>query len=223
MTTVLGIDSAGPRIGVALLHADTVHERVAEGGRGTERQLVGLVAELCDEAGIAARVIDAVAVSVGPGAFTGLRVGLATAGGLAQALGRPVVPLGSLEPRARQEGFGGDLLVMLDARKQRVYAAAWHDTERVRPAADVSPGEAVAWLSGPFRATGAGAAVYADAVTEAGGIVVADPTHPGVGQLVRLGAERIGMAIAPTALTPRYLREPDAVVKRDRGPRRSGG
>lgn len=216
MTTVVGLDTAGPRIGVALYHRGDVFERVADGGRGTERQLVGLVAELAGEVGVVRSAIDAVVVSVGPGAFTGLRVGIATAGGLAQALDRPVVPIGSLEPRAHQAGLGGPLLVMLDARKQRVYAAAWHDTSQVRPPADVAPDVALSWMASAFRATGAGARAYEAAVGVAAGTIVADPTHPGVGHLARLGAERISDGIEPTALAPRYLREPDAIVKRDR-------
>jgi len=203
VTTVIALDSAGPRIGVALLHDGAVAVRLADGGRGTERQLVGLVAELFDEAGVARSAVDAVAVSIGPGAFTGLRVGIATAGGLAQALARPVVPIGSLEPRALHVGLAGELLVMLDARKQRVYAAAWHDTELVRGAVDVSPTEAIAWMSAPFRAAGAGAVVYEEAVRAANGVVVADATHPGVGS-----------GISPTELVPRYLRAPDAVARR---------
>jgi len=216
VTTVLALDSAGPRIGVALLRGDAVVERIAEGGRGTERQLVRMVDELCVESAVPRSAIDAVAVSIGPGAFTGLRVGIATAGGLAQALGRAVVPIDSLEPRARQVGLDGRVLVMLDARKQRVYAAAWHDTELARPAADVSPRLAIGWMRpGPFRATGAGALVYEEAVRAASGAVVEDPTHPGVGHLARLGARRLAEGIAPTALVPRYLRAPDAIVKRD--------
>lgn len=215
MSTVLAVDSAGPQIGVALLAAGEVDERVAEGGRGTERQLLGMVEALCAARTVPRSAIDRIAVSIGPGAFTGLRVGIATAGGLAQALDRKVVPVDSLSPRAHQAGLGGELLVMLDARKQRVYAARFRDAMQIDAASDVPPEVAVGWMTSPFRATGAGAVAYRDLVVDAGGTVVDDPLHPGTGHLARLAATRPADAVRPADLVPHYIRAPDAIRRRE--------
>ena len=158
--------------------------------------------------------LDGVVVSRGPGAFTGLRVGLATALGIAAGVPCPVWACVSLDPRARVPRTPGlPLLVALDARKGRVYAALYGDDGEVLvPPADVAPEVAAAWAGGPFDATGEGAAVYADSFRSAGGIVVADPTDPCVEALAALGAAALargeGQDIAE--IRPLYLRAPDA-------------
>lgn len=174
----------------------------------------------CEEAGTRLSELDGVAVAAGPGAFTGLRVGLATASGLALAIGCPLWQGGSLAHRAL--GAGGDrVLAMLDARKQRVYAARYDGGRLAVGPADVPPEEALAWMQGPFVATGEGALAYADRVTAHGGTVAEHADDPCVHLLARLGAEALarGEGSDPVRVEPVYLRAADALPPGSRGGR----
>lgn len=215
MTAVLAIDTAGPVVGVALWDGTRGFERTARLSRGTEEQLPGLIDQVCAEGSVPLSALNGVAVASGPGAFTGIRVGLATAAGLAAALGVPVWASSSLLPRAVHAGFGGDLLVMLDARKSRVYAAAWRNDALLHAEGDVDPTVALGWVDRPFRVTGEGGLVYRELFEAAGGLVLADAEHPGTTALARLGAQAFarGEGLEPGALRASYLREPDAVPR----------
>lgn len=179
-------------------------------------RLVPWANEVCDEAGISLSELDGIAVVVGPGAFTGLRVGLATAIGWALALEVPVVGVSSLETRQR----GAADLVMLDARKGRVYAARYEDGVRVDGPADVAPSVALAWMptDSPFLVAGEGAVVYRDEVEACGGRLIEDVSDPAVGRLVHLGAASLqrGEGQDARTLQPVYLREPDATPPKRR-------
>lgn len=208
---VLALDTAGPVVGVALSVDGRTRSRVERVTRGAEARLVPWALELCGEAGIRLADLDGVAVAAGPGAFTGLRVGLATASGLAMAIGCPLWQGSSLESRAL--GARGDrVLAMLDARKQRVYAALYGAGALARGPADVPPEEALAWADAPFVATGEGAVVYEEQVRAAGGVLAPDTTDPCVDALARLGAEALarGEGGDPLHVRPVYLRAPDA-------------
>ena len=101
------MDTAGPVIGVGVLTDEvclTKHERVR---RGSETRLIPWLIELTEQAGVALRDCQGVAVAQGPGAFTGVRVGLSTAAGLATSLNVPVLPVMSLAPRAEQARLSG--------------------------------------------------------------------------------------------------------------------
>lgn len=208
---LLAIDTAGPVAGVAWVHGPLVAVRTDRVARGTEARLPGWIAEVAAEANGSLPDLRGVVVAAGPGAFTGLRVGLATAGGLAQALGIRVWPVPSLVPRAQRAGLGGKLLALLDARKGRVYAALWDGDRLVRGPHDVPPEEAAAWAEGPFRATGEGALVYRATIEAAGGRVVGGADDPGLPFLAH-AAE--GEGVAPDTLSARYLRPADAEPRR---------
>lgn len=215
MSVVLAFDTSAPVVGVGLLADGATIVRTERVIRGSERRLMPLASELLSIAGLSPAQLDGIAVAAGPGAFTGLRVGLATACGLAQAIDRPVLPTMSLLPRALRVGTDHPLLVLLDARKSRVYAAGWRDGARCHPPADVPPEEAVRWLGGAFSATGEGAVVYREVVTAAGGIVLPDAELPGVGALAIEGAAALarGEGVDPAEVRPTYLRAPDAVKR----------
>ena len=214
---VLAVDTAGPVAGVALFTDGAVTSRTERCLRGTERVLVPWAESLLAEAGVGWGDLDGVAVAVGPGAFTGLRVGLATALGWATALRRPVVPMSSLSTRA-QRGVPGALLCALDARKGRLYAAAYREGVQVEAEGDVAPEEALRWFDGPFSATGEGALVYADRIQAAGGTVLAGADDPAVVTLAERGALalRRGEGRPAAEVVPTYLRAADAVPPRSR-------
>ena len=211
----LAFDTAAPVIGVGLYVKGRVRTRTERIRAGSETRLLPFVQELLAEAELPASAVELVVVASGPGAFTGLRVGLATAGGLAQALEVPVVACSSLASRARAAGGPMDrpLVAMLDARKNRVYSQTWYPDGRVSEPGDLLPEAAWADLQGSFRATGEGAVVYREQVEAAGGSLVSEPLRPGLSGLAELGVQRAaeGMTLPPWQLRPEYLREPDAV------------
>ncbi len=202
---LVAIDTSGPVIGVALWCDGDVRVRTERVARGAEARLVPWIQELCAEMGVALPALDGLAVGVGPGAFTGVRVGMATAAGLAMSLDRPLWGCDSLSPRGAR--VGPRSLVLLDARKGRVYAAAFDGT-MTHPPADVTADVAVRWLAAPFLATGEGALVYADIVRAAGGTLADDADDPAVDALARLGAAALGRGQGkpPNEVVPTYIR-----------------
>ncbi|GAA3394716.1 tRNA (adenosine(37)-N6)-threonylcarbamoyltransferase complex dimerization subunit type 1 TsaB [Cryptosporangium minutisporangium] len=192
-------------------------EHVVVDARRHGEALAPGIAVALGEAGITVGDLNAVVAGVGPGPFTGLRVGLVTAASLADALGIPAYPVCSLDavvpdPSVRA---GRPLLVATDARRREVYWAVYdaagtrvHGPDVAKPAdlrARLDAGELGA--VDDLLAVGSGAALYADAL----GLPVAEPLYPSVAGLARLGADRV-LAKAPAEpLTPMYLRRPDAV------------
>ncbi len=211
---ILALDTCAPVIGVALLDGQQVLQRSQRVSRGAEALLTPWVAELLAEAGLALTQLDGIAVARGPGAFTGLRVGLATAAGLAQGAALPLWATDSLHSRATA-ALGRDLPVLawLDARKGRAYAV-WYaaDGRRLRHPADVQPQVALSWCSAPFLAVGEGTAVWRAELEAAGGRAIEDCDTPAVAQLAHLAAQGLarGEGADPVALCPLYLRAPDA-------------
>jgi tRNA threonylcarbamoyladenosine biosynthesis protein TsaB len=204
---VLLIDTAGPVVGLAVFRGGGVsHASSARVAAGTEAWLGAQLTE--GLAGIDA--LDLVAVTVGPGAFTGLRVGVAAALGVAFARGAPVVPLSSLALRAAMAPGEERVLALLDARKGKAYAG-WFDTRGPAPTAlgpeqDVSPDDAV-W-GAPGLAVGEGAVVFADQLAAAG-----HRLHPRADVSPVENGLALALAVEPRSVESiglRYLREPDA-------------
>lgn len=212
---LLGIDTCGPVIGVGLWVDGTVTQRIERVTRGAEARLMPWALDLCAEAGFSVRDLDGVGVSAGPGAFTGLRVGLAAATGVALGVGCPVWAGSSLAARAWRHRSADPVLSMLDARKGRVYAQGFGG-EPLEPA-DVAPELAVAWLDGAYRAVGEGALAYRDLVESSGGVVVDDADDPGLDGLLAMAARAFaeGESVAPEAVRPVYLRDADAKIPKD--------
>jgi len=128
--TLLAIESATDMVGVALVRDDGGSaERLHLGGRAHAERLVPAIEEVCAASGCTVADVDTIAVDVGPGLFTGLRVGVATAKALAQALGVGVVAVTSLDvlaSAAAGRATGPGLVVsVVDARRGEVFAAAY--------------------------------------------------------------------------------------------------
>jgi tRNA threonylcarbamoyladenosine biosynthesis protein TsaB len=218
MRYVFAIDTCGPVIGAALWADGIVTVREARVQRGAEALLVPWFLELCANAGIATRQVEGLGVAVGPGAFTGVRVGVATAGGLAQGLDVPVFCADGLVTRAMAVLSVSPVLSILDAKKGRVYAA-WvqPNGEILGDPADILIDEAVHEARPPFWATGEGALVYRDVVEAAGGWVWHEAGSSAVETLVTMtqAALQDGRGVPVAQVRPHYLRDADAVPRRE--------
>jgi tRNA threonylcarbamoyladenosine biosynthesis protein TsaB len=125
---ILGIDSATPIASVAILDSDTGRVLAAEqsDAAGHRADLLVTIDTACKAAQLAPTEIDAVAIGAGPGSFTGLRIGMATAKGVAFAAGRPLWAVSSLAALAlRQADATGLIVAVLDARRGEIYAGAY--------------------------------------------------------------------------------------------------
>jgi tRNA threonylcarbamoyladenosine biosynthesis protein TsaB len=158
---------------------------------------LALLEQALAAAGIGWADVGRLAVGVGPGGFTGLRIGIATARGLAQAHGLELAPVSSLRALAA----GRDVAAAIDARRGEVYAWSAH-----LPAAAYAPEELARRVRGG-TVVGDGAVAYRE-LFEAAGCTV-EPAMIGGAALCELGAA--AAPVARDALLPDYRREPDAV------------
>jgi tRNA threonylcarbamoyladenosine biosynthesis protein TsaB len=212
---VLAFDTATAATVVALAIGDGAAPRElrhdpAPGERpGHVSQLLALASRLLDEAGLAFSDLDRIGVGVGPGTFTGLRIGVATARALAQGAQAEIVGVSTLEALARNVPRG-PVLAVLDARRGEAFVAVYEDGEqRAAPAAVTPQGLADLAQSGHI-AVGDGAVRFRAVLEPTGAEVPADgsPLH-----LVR-GLHLVELAVAgPPAgagVVPEYVRLPDA-------------
>jgi tRNA threonylcarbamoyladenosine biosynthesis protein TsaB len=225
---VLGLDTATPATAVALLDAaapEAALERrhVPEAGErpGHAAQLLALAAELLAEQGVTFADVDRIAVGLGPGTFTGLRIGVATARALAQATGAELVGVSTLralavaaEPAAPP---GAGVLAVIDARRGEAFAAGWRDGQPVlEPAAQAPPALArrVAAQDGAWLAVGDGALRFREDLERAGCTVPEDGSawHGVSARAVCRLALEAQEATARDLVVPDYLRPPDAVL-----------
>ncbi len=221
---LLGFDTATSATAVALRLADdtTLEARddpPAGAHPGHATRLLAMAGELLERGGIGWRDLERLAVGVGPGTFTGLRVGIATARGLAQSLGMGLVGVSSLRALAAEvkESPGG-VVAVIDARRGEVFVAAYGGGgEELLPARALAPGvlgEALSGLTpetGPWTAIGDGALRYRGQI-EAAGVLVPEDSSPlhllrasAVCELAAGGAE-----VAVAEVLPDYRRRPDA-------------
>lgn len=203
---VLAMDTCLASCSVTVLEGERVLACAREVmARGHQERLAPMAQAVMADAGLAFGRLDRIAVTVGPGSFTGLRVGIAFAKGLALALSKPAVGIGTLEALAAEAD--GLVFPAIDARRGQLYLQAFEDGRALMaPDALTAEGAAarLAELSQgrPFTLVGSGAALLADAAPSATVLAVegADARH-----VARLAASR-----DPGPLRPLYLRAPDA-------------
>jgi tRNA threonylcarbamoyladenosine biosynthesis protein TsaB len=208
---ILGIDTATPSTVVGLLRADGgVEERRDDPAPGERPQHAARVLELVAAVVEDWDAVERIAVGVGPGGFTGLRIGIATARGLAQARGLPLVPVSSLHALAAGVETERPVAAVIDARRGEAFAAVYRGDEVLREPAALAP-EALATVVGGTVAVGDGALRFRAMLEQAGAVVPpdGDPVHHiAAAHLCRLGAQ--GESADRDALLPDYRREPDA-------------
>ncbi|MGD9763368.1 MAG: tRNA (adenosine(37)-N6)-threonylcarbamoyltransferase complex dimerization subunit type 1 TsaB [Candidatus Binatia bacterium] len=219
---VLGIDTATRIASVGLIvDGALAGERMAPMAGSHARTVLPLIDDVLAGAGHSLASLDLLAVSLGPGSFTGLRIGLSVAKGLALAAPLPLVGVPTLEAYAIAVGpRPGTVWPVLDARKGEVYTAAFRwrgDTvETVLPAMAIAPQYLAARLSAPGTLVGDGVEAYPDVwAAAAGGSLerVSLTSSPPSGVVVaRLGARRFtaGGPDDLDVLEPRYCRASEA-------------
>jgi tRNA threonylcarbamoyladenosine biosynthesis protein TsaB len=217
--TLLGLDTSTPAASACVLRDDREAFEVVPAaerlGRppGHATELMPAVAEVMERAGADWGDLDAIAVGVGPGTFTGLRIGIATARALATAADLPLRPVSSLEALAA--GIDSPMrLPLIDARRGEVFAALFEDGQELWPPLAARPDELVTRLrQAGFTplAAGDGSLRFRGMLEEAG-IPVAplDSTAHVVSALHVCHLGEDAPDEAPEAVLPEYLREPDA-------------
>lgn len=180
-------------------------------GRGHAEQLPSVLQSVLADAGIDLSRVGRIGVTIGPGSFAGIRVGVAFARGLALALQVPSVGVGSLEaiavPAARRNGKTA--MAVLDARRSHVWAMIVDaGGALIEPARELSPEAAAALaLEHGCAITGSGAALLADIDNALASCIVGDLVAPEIDDVARLAA---GLHPAANPAEPRYLRDADA-------------
>jgi tRNA threonylcarbamoyladenosine biosynthesis protein TsaB len=224
---VLALDAATEACSVALLAEGALISRTIESGKSTAVRILRMAEEVMAEAQVSLSMLDGIAASIGPGAFTGVRISVAVAQGLAFGADLKVVPVTTLEALALQvlEGPAGRAMACLDARMGEVYwgCFAWDAAcgalqsgpLRVGPPGSVSLDSGVQYVG-----VGRGFSAYPVLGTLPG--VTTDAARsaalPNAREIARLGALRLGTggALDAADLKPLYLRDKVAFTEAER-------
>jgi tRNA threonylcarbamoyladenosine biosynthesis protein TsaB len=249
---LLAVETATDLVGAAVLADDgSVVERSHVGGRAHAELLAPAIAEVCGLAGCTLHDLDALAVDIGPGLFTGLRVGVATSKALGQALGLGIIGVTSLDVLAAgaREVAGPDraarVVGVVDARRGEVFAAAYdfttpgagYDPDPAAVCDDrteaLAPGDLAVWLDelavvGPVLVVGSGAVRFLELLAPRAGLDLglADTVSaPSPAVLARLAGRRLTGGEVPKAadeVVPDYRRHADAKINwEERAPQRT--
>jgi tRNA threonylcarbamoyl adenosine modification protein YeaZ len=209
---LLALDTATPAVTVALHDGEAV---IASSSQVDARRhgelLLPAVDRVLADAGLRLDAVTGIVVGVGPGPYTGLRVGLMTADTFGLALGVPVHGVCTLDGLAYAADIDrGPFVVATDARRKEVYWARYADsrTRLTEPAVD-RPADIAGQVAG-VPAVGAGALLYPDTFPDAH-----EPEHVSAAAIASLAAEKLGRGEELAAPRPLYLRRPDAQVPKN--------
>jgi tRNA threonylcarbamoyladenosine biosynthesis protein TsaB len=196
LNCILAFDTSAAHCAAALLCGDRIILRHEAMAKGQAERLMPLLEEMLVEAGIGWTALRAIGVGTGPGNFTGVRISVAAARGLALGLGIPAIGVSALEAMAL--GHMRPVNVMIDARRDEVYVQSFTDS-------GPGPARLMAAAAGPSALSG-------DVV----GLGGADPLYPLAEAIARIAASRLG-EIQPRP-APFYLRGADAAPSSDPPP-----
>lgn len=229
---VLALDTATEACSAAVLTDDGVFWRYQEVGRGHAEQILRMVDETLQEAAVSLRGLDGIAASVGPGSFTGVRISVSVAQGLAFGAGVPVVAVTTLEALALQAMRAGasQVLACMDARMGEVYWGCFRaDSQRGVVAAVALAVSAAASVAVPFEGSfhgiGRGFVAYPELQGLRGLVLLPDAAQalPDARDVAALGSIRLraGEGIDPAELMPRYVRDKVALTESERAAARA--
>ena len=225
MPTLIAIETSTESCSAALLRDGTLIERSELAPRRHAELILPMIESLLSEAGVSRRQLDAIAVGRGPGAFTGVRLGVSVAQGLALGLDIPVVPVSSLAALAQDAPavVGETILALIDARMGEIYAGSFR--RRADGLVEAISDESVGLASELIvpRAdciVGSGWIAYADALAArlpAAPRLVDGARYPQARAIARLAAPQFaaGNSVAPEQALPVYLRDKVALTLRE--------
>jgi tRNA threonylcarbamoyladenosine biosynthesis protein TsaB len=223
---VLGLDSATAVAGIAIVDDDRVLAEARHESAGRGADLLVQIDELCRGAGLGPADLEAIAIGAGPGSFTGLRIGMATAKGIAFAANRPlwaVSSLAALADDARHELAGaqrsaedGVICAALDARRGELFAGLFGGGAVLAPERVIAPAELAPWvaeLAGSVQVWFAGDAIEAHrgalAALADRWLAARTPSGRAVARLA-LAGPRLDVTLGGA---PTYIRPSEAEVK----------
>lgn len=220
---ILGIETATPTGGAALwVDGRIVAQARNDGQLSHSQRLMPGVQQILWDAKLQLSQVDGIAVSIGPGSFTGLRIGLAVAKALAHFENKPVLAVPTLEALAMRFAREGMLLApLLDARRSEVFGAMFRSDgtgrlERLSPDVVESPEVFIERLQAPCIVGGPGAIRYHDLLQDGlnGRVEFAaeDANEPSAAVVAEIGARKLAAAQTANVLTlePVYVRKSDA-------------
>ncbi len=226
--TILGLETATERLSVALLIDNDTLEKHTDSKSSHCELINGFVSELLLESSLDFENIDCVAVSIGPGSFTGLRIGIASAMGFAYAAGKPACGINTLMGIAWYSGFPGTLVCpLIDAKRCEAYTALYRlgtDAPHEILAPSAMPLPELAHLleqqGEPVTITGPATSVFRDILKESDADLVFvdhDESQPSAVSIAQLGRIycKAGKCMNPSEVKPLYLRRSDAEILRD--------
>lgn len=217
--TILALDTAGPVCSVAVVTDGRLrYEARAVNQLTHSRNLMPMVDQALQQAACERSELDLIAAVVGPGSFTGVRIGVAAAQGLARGLDKPCLAVNALEAMANSLYLPDFIICPIrDARSGQVYGAAFQDGQRLLADCAMKLPEfikEVEQLGKRFFFLGDGAVVQGQAIRELlGETAQIAPPHliqPGAAVAAVLASRRLDQAVAPRQLMPLYLRAPQA-------------
>ena len=221
---LLAIDTSATALSAAIVNEKgLLGEFALNTGKNHSLGLLPLLESLLHNAGLSLQDMDAFAVTIGPGSFTGLRIGLATAKAWGDATGKPLIGISSTDALARAAGQEGYVCPLLDARRDQVYTALYRGGERLWPDLAIAPlelAERLAELAEPVYCLGDGLAPYEEELRQRLGQqlrpVQKERQLVMASAAAMLGLEKYqrGEISAPETLLPVYLRLSEAEEKR---------
>jgi tRNA threonylcarbamoyladenosine biosynthesis protein TsaB len=223
---ILALDAATEACSVALLDGEHLVVRYQESGRSASEQLIAMVGEVISETGLALSALDAIGASIGPGGFTGVRVTVSVAQGLAFGAGLKTVAVTTLEALAAQvlDRSGRPVLACLDARMNEVYwgvfALGADGTPEALSGPAVSAPQAVRPPFDRLVGIGRGFSAYPQLQTQAAAQVTEQASRalPRAMEIARVAARRFGHGGGqdPAELQPLYVRDKVAFTEAER-------
>jgi len=219
---ILAVDTATTSCSAAIVDDGLVSaELITVNNQTHSKHLMNMIDTVCGMTGVKISDMDGFAVTIGPGSFTGLRIGISTVKGLAWSLNKPVVGVSSLDALAWQCAPGKYLVcALLDARKHEVYCCRYRyqdgDIKKEGTEQVVAPGEAIGGIREPCLFVGNGAVMYKEEIATKLGALA----HFGGGNQDNLRASSVaGVSLSRfiqqkthdvALLVPQYIRKSDA-------------